>query len=154
MDVRVRFPLSALVPFFKAYLKNRSDEKPRRCASFALRCSVVLVVEGCSVLTGNCRRRKNFARCEFRLATVENITLAGINVQRIKSTRDLTLSRRRTLRNGTHATATAPEPDAQCRRQNPNAETASLNRLEWRLFIDEVEFASTDLSKRKSACRR
>jgi hypothetical protein len=32
MDVRVRFPLSAHNPFFKAYLKNRY-EKPHRSTS-------------------------------------------------------------------------------------------------------------------------
>ena len=104
------------------------------CASLLL----VLVVEGCSVLR-QLQEMKNFARCEFRLATVENITLAGINVQRIKSTRDLTIA------DGARFAMALTQPQLplnltlNVEAKNPNAETASLNRLEWRLFIDEVD---------------
>ena len=104
------------------------------CASLLL----VLVVEGCSVLR-QLQEMKNFARCEFRLATVENITLAGINVQRIKSTRDLTIA------DGARFAMALTQPQLPLNLtlnvdvKNPNAETASLNRLEWRLFIDDVD---------------
>jgi len=99
---------------------------------------VVCIVEGCSVIR-QIQETKNFTRCEFRLSTVENITLAGINVQRIKSTRDLTLS------DGARFARALTQPQLPLNLtlnvevKNPNAETASLNRLEWRLFIDDVD---------------
>ncbi len=99
---------------------------------------LVLIAEGCSVVR-QIQETKNFARCEFRLSTVENIRLAGINVQRIRSTRDLALS---DLTKFTVALAQPQLPlnlTLNVEVKNPNAETASLNRLEWRMFIDDIE---------------
>lgn len=99
---------------------------------------LMLIVEGCSVLK-QIQETKNFARCEFRLSTVENTRLAGINVQRIKSTRDLAIA---DLAKFTVALAQPQLPlnlTLNVEVKNPNPENASLNRLEWRMFIDDIE---------------
>lgn len=106
-------------------------------------------VEGCSVLK-QIQEMKNFARCEFRLATVENIALAGINVQRIRSPRDLNLT------DGARFALALAQPQLPLNLtlnvdvKNPNAETASLNRLEWRLFIDDVELLNSVVEEKVS----
>ncbi|MFQ3599182.1 MAG: LEA type 2 family protein [Chloroherpetonaceae bacterium] len=110
---------------------------------------LMLIVESCSVLR-QLQEMKNFARCEFRLSTVENIRLAGINVQRIKSTRDLTLT------DGARFALALTQPQLPLNLtlnvevKNPNAETASLNRLEWRLFIDDVELLNSLVEEKVS----
>lgn len=117
-----------------------------------LLCALALLtvtVEGCSVLR-QLQEMKNFARCEFRLSTVENITLAGINVQRIKTTRDLTLV------DATRFAQALTQPQLMLNLtlnvevKNPNAETASLNRLEWQLFIDDVELLNSTVEEKVS----
>ncbi len=110
---------------------------------------LMLIAEGCSVLK-QIQETKNFARCEFRLSTVENTRLAGINVQRIKSTRDLNLT------DGARFALALAQPQLPLNLtlnvdvKNPNAETASLNRLEWRLFIDDVELLNSVVEEKVS----
>lgn len=115
------------------------------CASMLL----MVVVEGCSVLR-QLQEMKNFARCEFRLSTVENITLAGINVQRIKSVRDLTLTDAARFALALTQPQLPLNLTLNVQVRNPNAETASLNRLEWRLFIDDVELLNSLVEEKVS----
>ncbi len=148
MDVRVRFPLSALVSSLNVHHK-----KPRmkNLAISFLSASLFLMVlvEGCSVLR-QLQEMKNFARCEFRLSTVENITLAGINVQRVKSTRDLTLADAARFALALTQPQLPLNLTLNVEVKNPNAETASLNRLEWRLFIDDVELLNSLVEEKVS----
>ncbi|MCS6988194.1 MAG: LEA type 2 family protein [Chloroherpetonaceae bacterium] len=97
-----------------------------------------LVVSGCSVIR-QIQEMKNFARCEFRLATVENLTLAGINVQRVKSARDLSIADAARFAMALSQSMLPLNFTLNVDVKNPNAETASLNRMEWRLFIDDIE---------------
>ncbi|MGQ9805980.1 MAG: hypothetical protein ACUVRP_07880 [Chlorobiales bacterium] len=117
-----------------------------------LLCALALLtvtVEGCSVLR-QLQEMKNFARCEFRLSTVENITLAGINVQRIQSTRDLTLMDAARFAQALTQSQLPLNLTLNVEVKNPNAETASLNRLEWRLFIDDVELLNSIVEEKVS----
>lgn len=110
---------------------------------------LLMVVEGCSVLR-QLQEMKNFARCEFRLSTVENITLAGINVQRIQSTRDLTLMDGARFALALTQSQLPLNLTLNVEVKNPNAEMASLNRLEWRLFIDDVELLKSIVEEKVS----
>ncbi len=98
---------------------------------------LMVIVEGCSVVR-QIHDTKNFARCEFRLSTVENLTLAGINIQRIKSTRDLTLTDGMRFATALTQSQLLLNFTLNIEVRNPNAEQASLNRLEWILFIDDM----------------
>lgn len=83
-----------------------------------------------------------FARCEFRLSTVENLNLAGVNVQQKKSLSDLSFTDAAKL---TAAFAGGQLPlnlTLNVQVKNPNQAQASLNKLEWILLIDGIEMVS------------
>lgn len=83
-----------------------------------------------------------FSRCEFKLNTVENILLAGVNVQRVKSINDLSLLDAAKI---TSALASGPlnlSLDLNVGIRNPNSARASLNRLDWILLIDDSEIVN------------
>src|SRR4028118_1723511 len=87
-----------------------------------------------AVLLTNCRQIRElsaFSKCEFRLASVQNTTLAGVNVQNVRSINDLNLLQAGKI---TTAYASGSLPlnlllNIDVR--NPNAATAALNSLEW-----------------------
>jgi hypothetical protein len=108
---------------------------------------LVFAVEGCSVIR-QIQETKAFARCEFRLSTVENITLAGLNVQNIKSTRDLSLMMASKFASALVQPQLPLNLTLNVEVKNPNAETASLNRLEWRMFIDDNELLTGLVDKK------
>lgn len=146
MDVRVRFPLSAHLLFLTFIIKI-SKMKNRLRLSLCALLLLVFAVEGCSVIR-QIQETKAFARCEFRLSTVENITLAGLNVQNIKSTRDLSLMMASKFASALVQPQLPLNLTLNVEVKNPNAETASLNRLEWRMFIDDNELLTGLVDKK------
>jgi hypothetical protein len=84
----------------------------------------------------------SFSRCEFKLNDVQDIRLAGILVQNKRSVSDLNLM------DGVHmaaalASSTLPLTfTLNVEAHNPNGQVAGLNRLEWILFIDDIEMVS------------
>lgn len=90
----------------------------------------------------DCRQLKelqSFAKCDFRLATVENTNLGGVNVQQIRSITDLNFSQAARI---TQAYASGSLPLSLTLNidvKNPNATPASMNNLEWIMLIDDRE---------------
>jgi hypothetical protein len=85
------------------------------------------------------RELQSFAKCDFRLATVENTNLAGVNVQQIRTITDLNFSQAARI---TQAYAGGSLPLSLTLNidvKNPNATTASMNNLEWIMLIDDKE---------------
>lgn len=80
-----------------------------------------------------------FTKCKFRLKTVEDITLSGIRIQEKNSFSDLTFSDAakvtQSLLNGTLSLSFTLNVEGK----NPNEKTASLNKFEWILYIDDIE---------------
>lgn len=85
------------------------------------------------------RELQSFAKCDFRLATVENTNLAGINVQQIRTITDLNFSQAARI---TQAYASGSLPLSLTLNidvKNPNATPASMNNMEWIMLIDDRE---------------
>lgn len=85
------------------------------------------------------RELQSFARCDFRLATVENTMLAGVNVQQIKSVADLNLSQAARITTAYASGALPLSLTVNIDVKNPNATTASMNSMEWIMLIDDKE---------------
>jgi hypothetical protein len=107
----------------------------------------LLVVIGVGVFS--CKQIKqmaNFTQCEFRMSTVENTNLAGVNVQQIQSYSDLTLMDVGKL-TAAYAKGTLPlSLTLNVEGKNPNKSTAAMNKLEWILVIDEKDVVSGTLN--------
>ncbi len=83
-----------------------------------------------------------FTKCQFRLSTVENLSLAGVDVQQKKKLSDLTFTDAARVTSA-FATGTLPlSLTLNVQVKNPNAAQASMNKLEWILLIDGIEMVS------------
>ncbi|MCX6272714.1 MAG: hypothetical protein NTU44_16155 [Bacteroidetes bacterium] len=81
----------------------------------------------------------NLVNCNFGLKTVENLSLAGVNVQNIQSAGNLNIL---DLGKLTAAVAGGSLPlgfTLNVEAKNPNASPAGMSKLEWILYIDDIE---------------
>lgn len=97
----------------------------------------------CNLLTD----MSSFARCEFRLNSVENITLAGINVQNTRSLSDLNALNAASLMRAVSENRFPLDFTLNVDARNPNPTTATLNRLDWILLIDDIEMTEGSTQK-------
>lgn len=91
---------------------------------------------------------KRFARCEFRMTTVKNLELGGVDIQHVRSIKDLNLGRAAKLTAALTEKTLPLSFDLNLEATNPNDKPAAMNRLEWRLFIDGREFVAGTLDHR------
>lgn len=111
---------------------------------FALIALVVATLGGCRSI----RELKNLSKCQFRINTVKNITLAGVNIQSIRRFSDLNL--KDAAKVGT-ALASGNLPlgmTVNLEVKNPNKQLAAMNRLEWIALVDEYEVLNGIVSQR------
>lgn len=83
-----------------------------------------------------------FTRCEFRLSTVENLSLAGVNIQQKKNFSDLNFADAARLTAAFVGGELPLDLTLNVQVKNPNQSQASLNKLEWILLIDGIEMIS------------
>lgn len=80
-----------------------------------------------------------FAKCKFNLHTIQDIRLAGVNVEKIKNYSDLDFMDIAQL---TTAVTRGKFPlnfTLNMKVENPNPKQAAMNRFDWILFIDDIE---------------
>jgi len=106
------------------------------------------------VLLSSCGLRKqisemqNFAKCEFRLKTIEDINVANVNVQKVKSISDLNFMDA-ALITASLAKGTLPlSLTLNVEAKNPNTSQAAMNKMEWILLIDKTEIVEGVLNER------
>ncbi len=108
---------------------------------------VIIAIFSCDVLQ-QASELHTFTKCKFRLKSVDDITLAGINIQDKESFSDLTLSDAakvtQTLLGGSLPLSFTLNIEGK----NPNNKKAALNKLDWILFIDDIEMTSGTNSER------
>ena len=90
----------------------------------------------------------SFVKCKFRLHTIENLKLAGVNIQEIKSISDLNFWDAAKLTAALSSNRLPLSLILNIQVQNPNQNQAAMNRLDWQLFIDETEITQGVLSQR------
>jgi hypothetical protein len=112
--------------------------------------AVVLGIAGCAGLSplDQLRQLKAFAKCEFRLASVEQARLSGMLIQGKSALTELSpldaLKLRGALVGGTLPLSFTLNVEAK----NPNDEVAAMNRFAWTLFVDGRELVSGVLDRR------
>jgi len=92
----------------------------------------------------------NFLKCEFRIGSVQNTHLAGINVQEIRSISDLNLIDAGRL-TAAYAQGSLPlTMTLNIDAKNPNNNQAAMNRMEWILMIEGKELVTGVLNDKVS----
>ncbi len=90
---------------------------------------------------------KNFARCEFRLRSVDDLRLAGVSIQHVKSVSDLSLKKSVQLMPALAGKSLLLEFTLMIEAKNPNKEIAAMNTMEWMLYIDDHEMVKGVLDR-------
>ena len=93
------------------------------------------------------QQASNLASCDFRIRSVEHVTLAGIDLQNIKSVNDLGFSDVAMILAGFTSPVFPLSLQLILDGRNPNTKEAGLNRLEWILFVDDIQMTSGILNK-------
>ncbi|MFA0964137.1 hypothetical protein AB9P05_20175 [Roseivirga sp. BDSF3-8] len=103
--------------------------------------AVLLLISGCDVMK-QVQQLGNLARCQFRLASMKDTELAGVNVQNKNQLDDFSFSE--LSRIGTaYAQGDLPiEFILDVDVKNPNSEVAAMNRMAWTLLVDDKETIS------------
>ena len=105
---------------------------------------IIAFIASCSQI----KEFTNLLTCDFRLASAENITLGGVNVQKLKSFSDLTMIDGAKLL-ATVASGSLPlNFTLNVQARNPNKEKAALSKLDWIAYIDNTQIATGTTTKR------
>ena len=104
----------------------------------ALALIAFIVIPGCDIL----QQMITFTKCEFKMNSLTDARLADIDVQSKKSFKDLNLM---DAANVTKALLSGKLPltfNLNIEAKNPNTTDASMQKMEWKAFIDDVEMAT------------
>jgi LEA14-like dessication related protein len=110
---------------------------------------VVLSSPSCDVLR-QVGEMQMLSRCEFRINTVTDIRLAGVNVSNIQHISDVRPMDVLMLTNGVLNNNLPLNFNVNLQVKNPNDQAASLNRFDWILFIDDLQMIEGAINERFS----
>lgn len=98
----------------------------------------ILTISSCTYL----KELTALKDCEFRVGTLENPVLAGVDISKIFSLKDFSIDQTgkitKSILRGTLPLSFILNVEVK----NPNQKNASLNRLEYLAFIDTVQIAA------------
>lgn len=106
-----------------------------------------MFVSSCEILQ-QATELHTFSKCEFRLSTIENIRLAGVDVQNIKEFSDINFIDAAKISQAVLGGDLPLSFRLNIEAENPNSKTAALNKLDWILFIDGIEMTSGTTQER------
>jgi hypothetical protein len=102
---------------------------------------VLLAFASCTVVK-QIQQATSMSQCDFKLNDVQDIRLAGVQVQNIKNASDLNFSDGARLAAALTSSTLPLTFTLNVEAHNPNEQTAGLNRLEWILLIDDIEMVN------------
>ncbi|HNW70832.1 MAG TPA: hypothetical protein PKI01_10545 [Bacteroidales bacterium] len=105
---------------------------------------IIVFIASCSQI----KELTNLLTCDFRLASAENITLGGVNVQKLKSFSDLTMIDGAKLLATVSSGSLPLNFTLNVQARNPNKEKAALSKLDWIAYIDNTQIATGTTTKR------
>ena len=113
--------------------------------------SLVLLLAATIFAFSSCRsirEMKNLTKCQFRINTVKNIELAGVNIQHVRSYKDLSV---KDAARATTALVSGNLPLSMLINlevKNPNKQTAALNRVDWIAMIYDYQLVNGIVANR------
>lgn len=94
--------------------------------------SIALSYQSCDILN----QLITFTKCDFKMNTLTNANLAGIDVQSKKSFSDLNLMDAANVSKSLLGGTLPLSFNLNIEAHNPNTTAASMQKLEWKAFID------------------
>ncbi|HEC44602.1 MAG TPA: hypothetical protein ENI20_17440 [Bacteroides sp.] len=111
---------------------------------FAALIMAAFLLNSCSFL----KEVTSFGKCEFRVTTLENPELAGVDVSNISSFGDISYVEMGIISASILIGELPLDFTLNIEAMNPNPATAALNKLEYIALIDDVEIAQGTLNQR------
>ncbi len=116
--------------------------------SYLLR--LCILVTGCLIWLCSCSYLKELSalkECEFRMGTLENPMLAGVDISKIVTTKDYSLEQTgkitKSVLQGTLPLSFILNVEVK----NPNLMNASMNKIEYQAFIDNTQVAAGSIAE-------
>ncbi|TPG63058.1 LEA type 2 family protein [Hymenobacter nivis] len=107
-----------------------------------------LFASSCASLNQQKEEGKNFKECEFKLQSIEQATLGGVDVTNVRSAADLSGGDRARIV-AAYATGSLPlNMRVNLQVTNPNNEVAALNALDYKIMLDGNEVATGATTQR------
>ncbi len=103
------------------------------------------------VLFDSCRtikELKSLSKCEFRIQSVVNTQLAGINIQNMRKFSDLNFAQGARITSAYMSGNLPLTFTLNVQVRNPNTQLAALNRLEWIALFDQTELVNGTVNQR------
>ena len=113
---------------------------------FLLTFIILMPFQGCDVAQ-QAQKSTNLVNCDFRILSVENIYLAGINIQNKTSIQNLNMTDAAKIMTSVAGNTLPLTFKLNFAAKNPNTSPAGLNKLEWILFIDDIQMTSGSVDK-------
>ncbi|MCK9218441.1 MAG: LEA type 2 family protein [Bacteroidales bacterium] len=107
---------------------------------------LILPFQGCEV-ANQAKKSINLLKCDFRIRSVENVNMAGVSLQNINTVKDLNLTDMAKILSGFASPVFPLTLQLNLEGRNPNSSPAGLNRIEWILFIDDIQMTTGILSQ-------
>src|SRR4030043_1795378 len=81
----------------------------------------------------------SFTKCEFRMKNIQQIQLAGVNLEGKSSVNDFKISDMATFTQYALRGTLPLEMVLQIEAKNPNQQSAAINKVEWIAYLDDFE---------------
>lgn len=108
--------------------------------------SLLLFFTSCDVMQ-QVTQMSNLAKCDFRLESVQQLSLAGINVQNVNSVSDLNMFDAAKIATAVGSQQFPLDFTLNIEAKNPNASAAGMTKIDWILLIDDMEMTRGILDK-------
>lgn len=104
----------------------------------------VLSFQSCDIL----QQMVTFTKCEFKMNSLTNTKLVGINIQNKKSFSDLSFLDAATATKTLLGGELPLSFNLNIETKNPNTSTAAMQKMEWILYIDDIKITTGILNQK------
>ena len=97
--------------------------------------SIVLFLSGCSVL----EQTKTLTQCSYNLTGISNVKIAGVSLDKVTDVSQLNLMDAAKIVAAIASKTAQISFDANVAVKNPTANTATINKLDWKILLEGNE---------------
>lgn len=106
------------------------------------------------ILTNSCgvvlqtQQMTNLISCDFRIVNVQNVNLAGVNIQNVQNIKNLNLIDATRIMAAVAGNSLPLTLTFNIEGKNPNSSSAGMNKLNWILLIDNIQITTGSVNDR------
>lgn len=114
----------------------------------------LFLFSSCIILTNSCgvvqqaQQMTNLVNCDFRISSVQNVTLAGVAIQNAQNIKNLNLIDAGRIMAAVAGSSLPLTFVLNIEGKNPNTSSAGMNKLNWILLIDDIQMTTGSVNDR------